>query len=203
VKPSSPLFNNAEGAKQEPGWAVLVSVGDEFTVKVLVSGEGDSSGLLVFLGKESIESFIDVLDVRGGGAADTVQAVLAQADDTVTVNVNGFEVVGDESFEGRGELGVFLAGAVGLDGLLEFFNGNFLVLVEIGEFSNLFPEGVHDFFVAGEQSGVPFAFALDEGNADSQAVEVVLVQEAVVIKIVHVPDDELDTVFPGVSHFVE
>ena len=75
-----------------------------------------------------------------------------------------------------------------------------LYLVEISQFSDLVPQVSHDLLVLLEGGVVPLAFALNDGVANGQAFEVVLVQEAVVVNVVHIPDDELDAVVPRVSH---
>ena len=75
-----------------------------------------------------------------------------------------------------------------------------LYLVEVCELCDLVPEVCHDLLVLGELGVVPLALALDDGVAHGQALEVVLVQEPVVVDVVHVAHDELDAVVPTVSH---
>ena len=76
-----------------------------------------------------------------------------------------------------------------------------LYLVEVCELCDLVPEVCHDLLVLGELGVVPLALALDDGVAHGQALEVVLVQEAVVIDVVHEPHHELHPVVPAVGHF--
>jgi len=195
------LFDDLEWAEEVAGVAVLIGVGDEVSVELLVAGLVDAASLLVVLSAELVEGSIDVLDISEGSPGDAVKAVLINANQTVTVDVNGLELVFDEGLEGRGETFVLLALAVGLDSLLEFLDGDFTVLVEISELSNLVPEIGHDLLVGSEGLGGELAVSLDQGDADGKAIEVVLVEEAIVVDVVHVPDDVLDTVIPAVSHF--
>ena len=73
-------------------------------------------------------------------------------------------------------------------------------LVEICQLGNLIPQVGHDLLVLLEDVLAPLALGLDDSVADSQALEVVLVQEPVVVDVVHVAHDELDAVVPTVSH---
>ena len=75
-----------------------------------------------------------------------------------------------------------------------------LYLVEICQLSNLVPQVSHDLLVLLESGIVPLTLALNDGVANGQAFEVVLVQGAVAVNVVHVPHDELDAVIPGVSY---
>ena len=69
-------------------------------------------------------------------------------------------------------------------------------LVEVSQIGDLVPEVLHDFLVLLEDGLVPFTFAFDDCVANGQTFKVVLVQETVVVNVVHVPDDELDAVVP-------
>ena len=75
-----------------------------------------------------------------------------------------------------------------------------LYLVKVCELCDLVPQVGHDLLVLGELGVVPLALALDDGVPDGEALEVVLVQEAVVVDVVHEPHDELDAVVPAVRH---
>jgi len=75
-------------------------------------------------------------------------------------------------------------------------------LVEICQFGDLIPQVCHDLLVLLEDVLTPLSLGLDDGVADSQALEVVLVQEPVVVDVVHIAHDELDAVVPTVSHCV-
>lgn len=195
------LGNNLEGSEEVHSVALLIGVGDELSIELLVAWEADATDLLVLFGEEAVVSIIDLLDVREGRAAYAVQPVLINADDTVTININSLKGVGNETLECSREISVGFATAVFLNSLLEFFNSYLAVLVEVSELSNLIPEIVHDLGVGGVGGIFEHATSLDEGGAKGKADEVILVKVAIVINVVHVPDDEFDTVVPGVSHF--
>ena len=76
-----------------------------------------------------------------------------------------------------------------------------LYLVEISQFSDFVPQISHDLLVLLEGSVIPLALALNHGVPDGQTFKVILVQSTIAINVVHVPDDEFDTVVPRVSHF--
>merc|ERR1712045_1071839 len=69
---------------------------------------------------------------------------------------------------------------------------------QLGDFV---PQVSHDLLVLLESGFVPVTLTLDDGVADGEAFEVIFVQCTVAVNVVHVPDDELDTVIPRVSHF--
>ena len=71
-----------------------------------------------------------------------------------------------------------------------------LYLVEVGKIGNLVPQVPHHLLVLLELGVFPFSLSFDDGVADGQALEVVPVQDAVVVNVVHVPDDEFDAVVP-------
>jgi len=195
------LFNNLEWAEQVVGRGLLVLTSDELGIQFLVTGEVDATGLLVVLTAQLIVGSIDLSNISEGGPGDAVKPVLINTDHAVTVDVNGLELVSDEDLEGVGEVSVGLALAMLLDSLLELFDSDFTVLVEVSELGNLLPQVAHDSLVLAEGFHAEFAVALDQGGADSQALKVVLVKETIVVNVVHVPDDVLDAVIPGVSHF--
>merc|ERR1712203_1301434 len=87
-----------------------------------------------------------------------------------------------------------------LDSVCKFLSVNFTVLVEIGQLSDFIPQVSHDLLVLFEGGLVPVTLALDDGVADGQALEVVFVQRAIAVNVVHVPHEELDAVIPRVSH---
>ncbi len=77
---------------------------------------------------------------------------------------------------------------------------NYNNLVEIRQLCDLVPQILHDLLVCLELRVVPLALGLDDRVPHRQALKVVLVQEAVVVDVVHVAHDELDAVVPRVSH---
>jgi len=195
------LNDGDEWAEEVHSVASLVRVGDELSVELLVPVEADATGGLVLGRKELLVGVVDLLDVGEGSAADTVQPVLVNTDQTVSVNINSLEVVGNEALESLGKLSVGLARAVLLDGFLELFHSYLTVLIEISEVGDLVPEVVHDGLVLGVVALIPHTTALDQGVAQGKALEVILVEVAIVVNVVHVPDHKLHTVIPGVSHF--
>lgn len=56
-------------------------------------------------------------------------------------------------------------------------------LIEIGKGGDLIPQGLHDGSVLCQASLVDVALALDNGGTQSHALEVVVVQEAIVVQI--------------------
>ena len=80
---------------------------------------------------------------------------------------------------------------------------NITYLVEVSQIGNLVPQVSHDLLVFLECGFIPVAFAFNDGVANGQAFEIVLIQETVVVDVVHVPDDELDSVIPWVCHCAE
>ena len=73
-------------------------------------------------------------------------------------------------------------------------------LVEVREIGDLVPEVGHDLGVLLVGLLAPLALALDDRVLDGEALEVVLVQEAVVVDVVHVAHHKLDAVLPGEGH---
>merc|ERR1712168_207324 len=108
----------------------------------------------------------------------------------------------NEGFESSGHIGEWFVHTIFLDSSSEFFCVNFTVLIEISQLSNFIPQVSHDLLVLLESSLVPVTLALDDGVANSQAFKIVFVQRTIAVDVVHVPDDELDTVIPRVSHCV-
>jgi len=191
-----------KGSEKVDGIALLVRVGNELGVEFLVPLQADSTGLLVFITKKVIVSIVNLLNVSIGSSADAVQSVFVDPDEAVSVNINSLEVISDEALESRGEFSVGLSRAVLLDGLLELLNAYLTVLVEVSQSCDFVPEVGHDLLVLGVVLVAEVATALDEAVAEGEALEVVLVQVAIVVNVVHEPDDELDAVIPGVSHFL-
>ena len=75
-----------------------------------------------------------------------------------------------------------------------------LYLVEVSQLGDLVPQVGHDLLVLLVPVFAPLALALNDGVPHGEALEVVLVEEAVVVNVVHEADHELDAVIPGVSH---
>lgn len=62
-------------------------------------------------------------------------------------------------------------------------SGLWYYLVEVSELGDLVPEVPHDLLVVGVGIGAEFATALDQGVPDGKALEVVLIQEAIVVNV--------------------
>lgn len=195
----SSLFG--DWAVQVDGWALVALVTHELSVQLLVSLQGNSSLLVVFVADEVVVGLIDLLDVINSDSGDAVVTVLLYADQAVVVDVHHLVVGIDESLHGLGEIGIGLAQAGRSDGLLELFGGDLAVLIEIGKGGDLVPQSLHDGAVLIQASWVDGALALDDGGTQSHALEVIVVQEAVVVNIVHVTNDEFDALIPRVAHF--
>lgn len=56
-------------------------------------------------------------------------------------------------------------------------------LVEIGKGGDLIPERLHDELVFVQAGRVDLALALDDGGTESHALEIVVVQEAIVVNV--------------------
>lgn len=69
--------------------------------------------------------------------------------------------------------------------LLRFWWGErgLTYLIEIGKGGDLVPQSLHDGAVLIQASWVDGSLALDDGGTQSHALEVIVVQEAVVVKI--------------------
>merc|ERR1712001_167067 len=187
------LFDHREGTEKVDGGASLVGVANELGVQLLVAGKGDASGLFVVVIEQFCVGIIEFLDAFVGHPVDAVYPEFSRADSAITIYVN-------EGLKGARHIIEGLAYTVCLNSLLKLLGTDFTVLVEISQFSDLVPQVSHDLLVLLEGGVVPLAFALNDGVANGQAFEVVLVQEAVVVNVVHIPDDELDAVVPRVSH---
>jgi len=194
------LFDHREGTEKVDGGAALVGVANELGVQLLVAGKGDASGLFVVVIEQFCVGIIEFLDAFVGHPVDAVYPEFSKADSAITINVNSFEIYVNEGLKGARHIIEGLAYTVCLNSLLKLLGTDFTVLVEISQFSDLVPQVSHDLLVLLEGGVVPLAFALNDGVANGQAFEVVLVQEAVVVNVVHIPDDELDAVVPRVSH---
>lgn len=178
------------------GVAVLIGVADELGVQFLVTGKGDASGLLVFLVEELVVGSIELSNGLVGHPLDTVCPVFVDSYAAVTIDINSSEKSVNESLEGFGEIAVALSYTVVLDSGLKLLSGHLSILVEVGKIGNLVPQVPHDLLVLLELGVLPFSLSFDDGVADGQALEVVPVQDAVVVNVVHVPDDEFDAVVP-------
>jgi hypothetical protein len=185
-----------QGSEEVASIALLIGVTDELSVELLVTGEGDAAGLLVFIVEELLVGGIQLSNGLVGHPLDAVGSVFIDSNSAVTVNINGSEARVNEKSECCGEFGIRFALAGNLDTLLEFINRHLTVLVEVGKIGDLVPEVLHDLLVLLEGGIVEVAFSFDDCVPDSQTFEVVLVQETVVVNVVHVPDDELDAVVP-------
>lgn len=190
-----------DGAVQVDGRALVALVTQELGVQFLVSLQGDSTALVVFVADELVVGIIDLLDVIQSNSGDAVVTVLFYADQTVVVDVHHLVVSINESLHCLGEIGVWLSKAGGLDGILEFIGSDLTILIEIGKGGDLIPQSLHDGPVLIQASWVDGALAFDDGGTKCHALEIVVVQEAIVVNVVHVADDEFDTLFPWVTHF--
>lgn len=188
-------------AVQVDGGALVALVTHELGVQLLVSLQGDSTALVVFVADEAVVGIIDLLDVLQGEPGDAVVTVLLYADQTVGVDVHHLVVGIDESLHGLGEVGVGLSNAGSFDGILELIGGDLTVMIQIGKGRDLIPQSLHDGAVFVQASWVDGALAFDDGGTQSHALEVVVIQEAIVVNVVHVADDEFNTLFPWVTHF--
>jgi len=185
-----------QGSEEVACVAALIGVSDELSVQLLVTGQGDATGLLVLIVEELLVGSIQLSDGLVGHPLDAVCPVLVDPNSAVTVYVNSSEARVNEKFECCGEFVIRFSLAGNLDSLFEFLSRNFTVLVEVSEISNLVPQVLHDFLVLLELGIIPFTFSFDDCVANGQTFEVVLVQETVVVNVVHVPDDEFDAVVP-------
>jgi len=194
------LVDLREGAEEVDGGAAFIGVADELSVQLLVASEGDASSLLVVIVEQFFVGGIEFANALVGHPVYAVNSEFGKTNGTVTVNVNGSEIDIDKGLEGTRHISELLALAMCLNSLFKFFSTHFAVLVEISQLCDLVPQVSHDLLVLLESGLVPVTFAFDDGVANGQAFEVVLVQETIVVNVVHVPDDELDAVVPRVSH---
>jgi len=185
-----------QGSEEVASVALLIGVADELSVQLLVTGKGDSTGLLVLIVEELLVGSIQLSNGLVGHPLDAVCPVLVDSNSAVTVNINSSEKSVNESLEGLGEIIVALAYTMILESLLKLISGHLTILVEVSQISDLVPQVLHDLLVLLELGVIPFAFAFDDCVANGQTFEVVLVQETVVVNVVHVPDDEFDAVVP-------
>jgi hypothetical protein len=96
------LVDDLKGAKQVDCWAFLVGVADELGVQFLVAGKSDTSNLLVFVVEQLVVGGIKVSDALVGHPVDAVNPEFGQTNGTVTININGFEILINEGLEGSG-----------------------------------------------------------------------------------------------------
>jgi hypothetical protein len=185
-----------QGSEEVASVALLIGVADELSVQLLVTGKGDATGLPVLIVEELLVGSIQLSNGLVGHPLDAVCPVLVDSNSAVTVNINSSEKSVNESLEGLGEIIVALAYTMILESLLKLISGHLTILVEVSQISDLVPQVLHDLLVLLELGVIPFAFAFDDCVANGQTFEVVLVQETVVVNVVHVPDDEFDAVVP-------
>jgi len=185
-----------QGSEEVASVALLIGVSDELGVQLLVTGQGDATGLLVLIVEELLVGSIQLADGLVGHPLDAVCPVLVDSNSAVTVYVNSSEARVNEKFEWCGEIVIRFSLAGNFDSLFEFLSRNFTVLVEVSQIGDLVPQVLHDFLVLLELGVIPFTFSFDDCVANGQTFEVVLVQETVVVNVVHVPDDEFDAVVP-------
>merc|ERR1712088_674411 len=190
------LFDDFKGAKEETGIARLIGIANELSVQFLVTFQSNTTGFLVIIVEQFFIGSIELPDGLVGHSVHAINSGFSESDGTVTVNINGLENAGYKGLKGRWKINICLSNTVTLDGFCEFISANFVVLVEVSQLGNLVPQVSHDLLVLLECAFIPVTFAFDDGVANSQAFEVILIQETVVVNVVHVPDDELDAVIP-------
>jgi len=190
-----------EGAKEVDSGAAFIGVADELSIQLLVASEGDASSLLVVIVEQFFVSGIEFANALVGHPVYAVNSEFGETNGTVTVNVNGSEIDINKGLEGTRHVSEKLALTMCLNSLFKFFSTDFAVLVEISQLCDLVPQVSHDLLVLLESGLIPVTFAFNDGVANGQAFEVVLVQETIVVNVVHVPDDEFDSVVPRVSHY--
>jgi len=185
-----------QGSEEVASVALLIRVANELGIKLLVTGEGDASSLLVLLVEELVVRSIELSNGLVGHPLDTVCPVFIDSYTAITIDINSSEKSVNECLEGLGKILVALSYTMVLDSSLKLLSGHLSILVEVSQLGDLVPQVLHDFLVLLELGIIPFALALNDGVADGQAFEVVPVQDAVVVNVVHVPDDEFDAVVP-------
>ena len=109
----------------------------------------------------------------------------------VTVNINRPELGLDEEFESLWQLLIGLPLTSSLHSLHELLRVHFIVLVEVSDLTDLLPEVDHHVLVLLVLDGVPVSLPLQDGVPHCQTLEVVLVEDAVPVIVVHVPDGDL------------
>jgi len=190
------LRDDFKGAKEETGIARLIRIANELSVQFLVTFQSNTTGFLVIIVEQFFIGSIELPDGLVGHSVHAINSEFSESDGTVTVNINGLENAGYKGLKGRWKINICLSNTVTLDGFCEFVSANFIVLVEVSQFGNLVPQVSHDLLVLLECAFIPVTFAFNDGVANGQAFEVVLIQRTVAVDVVHVPDDELDAVIP-------
>jgi len=190
------LGDDFKGAKKKTGIARLIGIANELSVQFLVTFQSNTTGFLVFIVEQFFVGSIELADGLVGHSVHTVNSEFSKSDGTITVDINGLENAGYKGLKGRWKINICLSNTIILDGFCEFISANFVVLVEVSQIGNLVPQVSHDLLVFLECGFIPVAFAFNDGVANGQAFEIVLIQETVVVDVVHVPDDELDSVIP-------
>jgi len=190
------LFDDGQRAEEVAGGDALVRVPQELGVHILISGQREVT-VYAYLA----ESFVQWFNSRDGHSVDAVVSELIQTNGTITVHVDCSELSLDEELECLGEIAVGLALAGSLHSSHELLGVHLSVLVEVSDLGNLVPEVAHPALVLRILVWAPGSLALHQGVLHGQALEVRLVQHPVVVNVVHVSDDKLDSVGPGVCHF--
>merc|ERR1712110_118690 len=149
------LGDDFKGAKKKTGIARLIGIANELSVQFLVTFQSNTTGFLVFIVEQFFISSIELADGLVGHSVHTVNSEFSKSDGTITVNINGSELI----------------------------SRNLSILVEVSQIGNLVPQVSHDLLVFLE-------CGFNDGVANGQAFEIVLIQETIVVDVIHVPDDE-------------
>merc|ERR1719430_2137856 len=82
----------------------------------------------------------------------------------------------------------------------ELLSVHFSILIKVSNLSNLLPQVDHHCLVLLILDGIPVTLPLHDGVPYGKALKVILVQNSITVIVVHVPDNELDSVAPTVGH---
>merc|ERR1712088_901962 len=178
------LFDDFKGAKEETGIARLIGIANELSVQFLVTFQSNTTGFLVFIVEQFFISSIELADGLVGHSVHTVNSEFSKSDGTITVNINGSELILNKMFECCWQLIKLFSFCGFFDSLYELISRNLSILVQVSQIGNLVPQVSHDLLVFLECGFIPVAFAFNDGVANGQAFEIVLIQETIVVDVV-------------------
>merc|ERR1712088_167505 len=93
------LFDDFKGAKEETGIARLIGIANELSVQFLVTFQSNTTGFLVIIVEQFFIGSIKLTNGLVGHSVHAINSEFRESDGTVTVNINGSELILNKMFE--------------------------------------------------------------------------------------------------------
>merc|ERR1719309_419245 len=162
--------------------------------------ESDATSIFVSCIDELVEGIINLCNISIGTSGDDILTEFIKTYSAITIDVNSLELILNEDLEHGRECVILFAYTVILNSFLELISINFSILVKVSKFCNLIPQVLHDLAVGFKSFSREFTLSLKDGVPHSQALEVILVEDSIVVNVIEIPDNVFDAVIVRVSH---